>query len=281
MDAREIFRITFKLMKDQPWVTEKGLEQLLFDDCKSDLDREMIVDLISRFFYLDHKSYADHVDSLALSIIEDPDLSEGSTQIVAMAGDRGSDSSQYLLYDLKRVFERLEWRSYRHVNRYDKAYDTYKNSNDHKNIVLIDEFIGSGSTAEGRVNTIRRRFHDAGISEYSIRVRVIAASSVGIEYLKSKEINVESLVTLDKGISDHYASDDVANKLALMENIEALLSQRFNGREMPSLGYGKTETLYCRERGNTPNSVFPIFWWPFYRDERRRKTLLIRAMGDA
>ena len=69
--------------------------------------------------------------------------------------------------------------------------------------------------------------------------------------------------------------------MQLMDELEDNLSQNYNGKELPKYGYGKVESLYAREDGNTPNSVFPIFWWPFYKNQNVRVTLLTRAMRDA
>jgi hypothetical protein len=40
------------------------------------------------------------------------------------------------------------------------------------------------------------------------------------------------------------------------------------------LGYGRTESLFSRKGGNTPNNVFPVFWWEIDKNNRARKTVL-------
>jgi hypothetical protein len=41
-----------------------------------------------------------------------------------------------------------------------------------------------------------------------------------------------------------------------------------------SLGYKKSESLFAREGGNTPNNVFPIFWWEQLASGADRHSLL-------
>lgn len=283
-EKRDIFRLLLELAKLQPWVAdkEKELESLINNDCADQKQQELLVDLISRFEYLPQEKYRSSLESLVNMIITDKELSDADTQIVAMAADSGSDSSQYLLYDLKRIFAEKKWREYKQVNIYSHAYRTYNKSNSHKNIVLIDECVGSGQTVINRIKSIKSVFADNNIVDYTIRARVLVSTEQGLQAIKEEGIDVEALVVIKKGITDYYKDAAVIDEnIDLMLQLEAILSTTYKDREMPSLGYGKSESLYVREHGNTPNCVFPIFWWPFYKSEEERDTILIRAMGDA
>jgi hypothetical protein len=283
MISKEHFRLFFNLTKDQSWISTKHneFENLLFSDCSSEEQQDLIFNLLKRFNYYDNDHFHDLLEKIAEEIVTDPDLNEESTQIVAMAADSTSDSSQSVLYALKPIFETHKWRKYRHVNNFGKCYQTYKKSNKHRMIVLIDEFIGTGQTALGRVKEIQRTFDEKKIDGYLIKIKCLIATQKGISNLKKEGVDVTSIEVLERGISDYYKTDEKDQKIQTMMNIEKILSSSYNGREMPSLGFGKSECLYARESGNTPNSVFPIFWWPFYQNGKDRQTLLVRAMEDA
>ncbi len=281
LSSRASFQVIYNLQKKQPWLLDNpaALEELLFSDCPEEKHRSLILDLINRFEYFSNNRYMETLSDLALEISTDPNLTENSTQVVAMAAGSGADSSQHVLYELKRLLEKNNWRDYLHVNNFSRAYRAYTKNNSHKNIVLIDEFIGTGDTVLNRVREIQNQFKN--VHDYTLRVKVLVAMESGISKIQSAGINVSSIVTLKKGISDSYHSGVLENMIDLMLDLEKLLKTSYKGRDLPSLGYGKAESLYCRERGNTPNSVFPIFWWPFYNNEKTRKTMLTRAMGNA
>ena len=61
-----------------------------------------------------------------------------------------------------------------------------------------------------------------------------------------------------------------------MLRLESYLQAKHDNLELPSLGDGEAEALYYMKYGNTPNSVFPVFWWPFLADGTERTTLLDR-----
>ncbi|WP_037072002.1 phosphoribosyltransferase-like protein [Psychromonas arctica] len=277
------FKIILGLCKKQPWLEDKESEltKLLFTDCKTEDERKLILELLERFVHISHQYYSLLIKELAEAIVTDS-LESSSTQIVAMTGDYNTDSAQFVSYGLKPRLEKAGWRNHVSITQFQRAFKTYKASGFvHKDIVLVDEFIGSGKTVIGRVNKLNRMFKDAGYNDVTIRVKTLISSQVGIDIARSSGIDIESLVYLDRGISDYYPSEMVSDKLNLMAKLEGLLSTSYNGRELPNLGYGETECLYTRDDGNTPNSVFPIFWWPFLKDESERDTLLVRAMADA
>lgn len=282
IDNRNDFKIVFELGKKQPWLNEvpDELMSLLYSDCTTEKQRRLIIDLLDRFNHLSNSEYREGINKLVDRIILDSRFDVTNTQLVAMAADRKPDSSQYMIYDLKPLFEKKKWRGHKMVNRYDKCYNTYKSDKNFRNIILIDEFIGSGSTAIQRVETIQRSFHQANAIKPLIIIKAIVATKQGLKAISSEGIEVESLITIDKGISDHFNEDEKNKNLALMGELEELLSDKYDDDELPKLGYGKTESLYCREFGNTPNNVFPIFWWPFYKDNNDREPILTRAMGD-
>lgn len=281
---REFFRIMLRLQKKQPWIVEKEdeLEKLLYEDCSDCNEKKlMLLDLIERFTHLSSDDFIIKLKDLAYDIITEPDLKDETTQISAIAADSNSDSSQLVLYGLKPILEKMGWRNHKATNKFAECYKTQKRNPSHVNIILIDEFVGTGQTVINRISEIRRQYSGTDIEFKKIYVKVIASTLEGKNKIEGFGINFSAQTIINRGISDFYKGDEKEKNIKHMLDLESLLLNKYKGRLMPSFGYGSTECLYCREDGNTPNSVFPIFWWPFYVDNKARQTLLTRAMGDA
>jgi hypothetical protein len=279
---QEIFRILFSLCRKQPWLEDKAeeLENLLYSECRDDNEKNLVLELLERFIHISSEKYNDLIHELVENIATDPDLESNTTQIVAMTGDYSSDSAQFVLYGMKQPLQKVGWQEHLSVTQFQRSFREYnKKGKQHKNIVLIDEFVGSGKTVVGRVNTLKNLFTNE--TDITFKVRVLVASKVGIAHIQEQNIDIESIIYLDKGISDYYPVDTLQQKLSTMNNLETLLSPAYKDRLLPSFGYGQTECLYTRDNGNTPNSVFPLFWWPYLQTNGERRPLLIRAMGDA
>lgn len=283
LESKEDFQLVFELSTKQGWLIHrlKELTHLLFSECDTDQKRKLIVELLGRFTHISNDKYSQLIERLVDNIIGIQGLTDESCQVVAMAADSSSDSSQRVLYDLKLLFEQRGWRKYRHVNQFSAAYRTYKQSPKHNNIVLIDEFIGSGQSAIGRVDGIKRQFTDAGVTDYKVYIRTLVGMEEGVHRVRDSGIDVEALILLDKGITDLSPVGQVPDQLEIMRELEKNLLSTYNEKDLPSLGYGQMESLYTRDGGSTPNNVFPIFWWPFMLDGSERQILLHRAMGDA
>ncbi|WP_073582223.1 phosphoribosyltransferase-like protein [Vibrio quintilis] len=275
------FKTMWALYKKQSWLEQKidALSSLLFDECKTELQRKLVISLLERFEYLDDEGVAEALNWFIEEIVTDPSLSSATTQIVAMTFDSKSDSGQYILQLLKPKLAEQGWREHLLVNRCDHSLKNFRKAgNLHNQIVLIDEFIGSGKTVVGRVESLKRTYGNSNINNVDIRVVVIAASTVGLQCLRDKGIKVSYFIKVPKAISEYYEDDLERNEnLYSMELLEDGLSQNYMGHDLPKLGYGGTESLFYMERGNTPNSVFPLFWWPETCDGNLRHSLLIRA----
>ena len=96
------------------------------------------------------------------------------------------------------------------------------------------------------------------------RVETVAASSMVVYRLKP-------------GLSGYMNGADLLEALQQMEVFEDRLEQVFSDLDLPRLGWGKAEALYSRHRGNCPNNVFPIFWWPASKGNILRKPIFPRT----
>ncbi len=283
---KDSFVLVSKLVLKQPWLIPKldDLYEILYFDCSEEMSRNLIYELLDRFLYVDTAMHHAHMLDLALEIVSEPGISDENTQVVAMSADWNADSSLEIIYNLKPLMEGHGWRKYSLINRYTHALKTY-NATGQNNIILVDDFIGSGQTVLGRIKTIKAQFDGSNITDYTIRVKALSSTQAGLDNLIASGVHVTAQKIIKKGIDDFYDAPTAAEHRARMLAIESLLSPRyiFGGeeREMPSLGYNGAQAVYCRENANTPNSVFPVFWWPFKADGAERKVVLVRAMGDA
>lgn len=281
MDSREKFNTVFTLLARQPWLGAKHeeLAHMLFDECQCDRSRDMIINIVSGFFYLSGDQYNDTLESLAREIVAEGDY-QRKTQVVAMAVDSGTDSSQQVLYDLKFVFTKLGWLDFKGVNLSTAAYRTYTKTS-RNNIVVVDDFVGSGQTVQNRHKLITAQFKDNDVADYKISFKVLVATKEGLQTVRRAGIDITAQHEINKAIDDCYPVEVAEEYRALMLALEDGLSKEYGGRAMPSLGFNGAQAAFCRERANTPNSVFPIFWWPFRAGLDSRLTILHRAMGDA
>lgn len=281
MESKEIFNTVFTLMARQPWLgaKHKELNYILFEECQCPRSREMLINIISSFLYLSADACSQALSSLAKEVMSEVDY-KTTTQIVAMAADSGPDSSQEILYNLKYIFAELGWHEFIGVNTFGAAYKTYTRSS-RNNIVVVDDFVGSGQTVIGRHKQLQRVFEGNGITDISISFKVLVSTKLGLDNVRGAGIHITAQHVICKAIDDHYPKEIAEEYRSLMTVLESMLAPEYGGRAMPSFGYNGAQAAYCRERANTPNSVFPIFWWPFRTDSESRLTILHRAMGDA
>lgn len=278
----ELATIMELVLKHQ-WLHNKLKEfiNLYCDDCQTDNERRLLIDLVKRFRYVTSEQLGEFISAFALEIVTTPSLNADCTILAAMAADSSPDSSQFLVQVMKSKLQTLGWSSLRIVNTFGATYKVAKESDFARtHIVLVDEFVGSGQTVLGRVKAIHDQFKAAPIKP-NIIVRSIFASSLGRTRLLNEGIDFECAEIIKRGISDFDAGEVREERIRLMLMLEEKLAKMHNELELEkfSLGYGKTESLISLENGNIPNNVFPIFWWPEYVDGRTRFPVFTRWMG--
>ena len=84
---------------------------------------------------------------------------------------------------------------------------------------------------------------------------------------------------MHKGISGRYRKEELLKRIWSMRYLESQLGSESGETKLKdnSWGYGHAEALYCRQFGNIPNSVFPIFWWNKNIDGSERKSVFTRV----
>lgn len=269
---RELFELIWSLTEKQPWLKLRQSALIsLIDECENDEQQRLVFELLEKFKYLDGEDYAAAISAISRFVVEDLKLQPEHSAIAAREVSQFSDSSQRVTYDLK-AFGGLSstWTTNRFVGGLKEIGDLEVDD-----VVLVDEFLGSGESMIASVNYVRNQAKANG-RKIRIHCALVAAMEFGLERLSETADRVFAVHALRKGITDEYAPSIAATKIALMSELETGLNGKSGRGKLNKhrLGYKKSESLYTRHQGNTPNNVFPIFWWEKSLDGRDRDRLL-------
>ncbi len=270
--SAEFFETVFSLTRSQPWLKMKQDALIaLISDCEDQEEQALVCDLLTRFTYLDGDGFSDAITKISSHVLNDLGLQSAATLISAREHSQYADSSQLVVYHLKTesMFD-SSWTT----NRFVSALSDIQGSGV-EDVVLVDEFIGTGETMEKSVNYLRGKCAEWG-GNFRIHCAVIAAMDFGLERVQEAVDSAYAVHCLSKGISDSFPATEVAQKLEKMLKLEATLASETSRGKLKrhSLGYKKSEALYSRHQGNTPNNVFPVFWWEEDNAGNPRKRML-------
>lgn len=127
-------------------------------------------------------------------------------------------------------------------------------------IILIGDFIGSGTTAIQNIKAYLSYLQEEGveIEETQFNIVVMVAMEAGIKYIKS-HINVDSYYSIlqRKGISESPVLNTHKN-IKLMNSIENKVLPTLNPTF--SFGYKQSESLVSIIE-KSPNNTFPFYWY--------------------
>ena len=290
--SKQEFSQYFGLIAKAPWLISNsqlyqdsgsGLFEL-FELCGNDTNKnELVTSLIERLCYLSSENWNEYLYKIAKYIIEDLQFTPSETQITPLSNASEVKSGNRLLRDIS-VIPIL--RSFVCEKCFVDSFSLYKNNlkNGRNNIILVDDFIGTGRSFIKKIKVILSKN-----SEEKINIFCCAAVGMdfGIKQIEDEGCSVFCPKILSKGISDNYSGEDLTQALKDMQEIEKkLASEIYDSKSGEtkllstfSLGYKQSEALVSFRgiSGNTPNNVFPIFWWEKKKDGGNREVLCPRT----
>lgn len=272
---KEEFHQLTNLYIRQKWLISKKEElKELIDFCDNRKSKDLIFSLLERFSYLDNDTLNYLLNDLSEYIINKTGFNENTTQLLSLTYDDEADSGQKILDNIKHPIFKKGWRQIKTVNLFGKSIANFNKGK--TEIIIIDEFIGSGKTLKSRINYLEKNIPGC----FKLKCCFIAGIKNTIDSLIEDGIDIYCPLQLDKGISEHYEGNKLTEAQNLMLDLELKLAQFIHKKDLYnySFGYGGAEALYTMEgcNGNTPNSVFPIFWWLKDKQNRDRNTILTR-----
>ena len=256
---REIFEKVFNLSKVQPWLSEKSGEVLeLLELCQTAPQQELTLDLLNRFHYVSDTKHRSDLRSLAAKITGDWKCVPTDTQVVALSGGEMADSSSMVAYGIKTELAKLgNWKTH---NFSDSLGLAISNLPRLPNIVIVDEFAGTGNAVKNKIEYLRAEAE----SPVAIRVGLLTAMETATKLFQPLVMETCCVNSLRKGISDHFTGNELSQAVALMTELEKLLAKRYGQKKLRDyeFGYERSEALHYSDAANPPNNNFPIFWWP-------------------
>lgn len=272
--SKKEFDLLFPLIIKQPWLKNKEAElNYLFSEYPKDSHKQLLSKLLHKFEYINPEKYANCLDMITRKIINHSGFDENSTIISSLTVDDSSDSSQKIIYDIDTIIRLAGWRNVKSVNNFNKVGNT-KNKQFNQ-IILIDEFLGSGKTVEARIKKLNELF---GENQYQLLVCMVAGIHKSKNRLINGNIDIFIAMELEKAFEDSNLDEfELVESYLNMNEIESHLKSTINNKRIIDyrFGYGNAQALFYKE-GNAVNSVFPVFWWEYDKKENKRLTLLNR-----
>ena len=147
----------------------------------------------------------------------------------------------------------------------------FRHRNGRQNLVLVDDFIGSGQKFSERIDRLLRNPKTA---DFKIHVVAFAGMATGIDRVALKVENRIAVKEQQEKCISSVRPPEKSSEYAL--HMAALEKKIFSHTGQYSFGYGQSEAAFFLEAFNIPNNNFPILWWEKYADGTPRPTLFTR-----
>lgn len=263
------FAKLIKIFNDKNWPIDEDDDDDVFSKFRKTLQfldkeqRHLILELTENFICVNMGKYYYHFLKAFDKYIKDI-ANEGNRKniyiipLISRGDFNKNKSSGFLYYILKSNKKKLQERYLDIVSiklvdttSYDMIADKtlQKFSKENARVCLIDDFMGSGNTAESAINVL---YEEKNVPLNVISVVLVAAMEHGINYLKEKKVSTYSGIVCKKAITGTGYKE--IERIEMMNSI----SERIGSEEKYYLGYEKSEALITLMR--TPNNTFPIYW---------------------
>jgi hypothetical protein len=219
-------------------------------------EQELIILLTQDFLHCHHLTYVSLLKEALENIPSNLVHSANELYLIPLASpkDLGKAKSSgamiysYAMYVIKNIPElhAKNPRPYEMPNLLDDLHKDRKNAM----ILIFDDFIGTGDTAEKALNYYNtfRKQDDIPI------VIALVAQERGIEEINNLGFEISVACKRKRGITDSTRIDDIPKAVRIMEQIENRLGIQFPYK----FGYRGSESLVSMLR--TPDNTFPVFW---------------------
>lgn len=238
----------------------------------SDVQKDLIDFLLNNFRVVENDTLSTAADEMARKVNGNWELPQDKTVISAVCDDTKPDGSQFILQVLKNKFA-YPWREQQFYNSITHGVNNIPQDG---NIVLVDDFIGTGDTISRKVKYVNRVVSDKKKGNVRIYILTLAAMRFSESLIRDISADYFSAFWQLKGITESTEEPLRTKYISAMEDMEKKLEKEIRGKKIPNFGYKRSEALFCIGDLNVPNNVFPIFWWPCYEGGLPRDTLFRR-----
>jgi hypothetical protein len=249
-------------IRKAPWLQRSRYSRPitnLFDECDSTEHIWIVGKLIQDFHFIDSERYVDEVTNMANVIENVWGLSPNDTLVTAICDSTKPDGSQSVIRTLEVSLPR-SWKASIH-NNINVAFSEPK-----KNIVLVDDFVGSGGKLSPKIDRLLSNLKSKGY-EPTLYLLILAGMKSGLDVLHTVVSgNLYCPIIMTKAISDNISDPLERAKAvdAMLELEQKILPvtpfPRKDKFKEYNFGYMLSEAIFCVETLNIPNNVFPIFW---------------------
>ena len=266
------FKSVFNLGLQYEWLLncDDGFMEL-WNSTGDDINqKKLILYLIHKFLYVDSNRADEFCEKIVHQITDIWGLQARNTTITAACDNSNPDGSQLMVQKLKNRFP-FHWREFDFSNSLPEALYEKIKSND--NLVICDDFIGTGLTIERKTGYALKVIRERGLDNVQLYIVSFAAMLFSRTTITHPLYSCEWLL---KGISETLTGDNLIVATKIMEKMEGLLKPRIGRQFLPKFGFERSESLYNYENDNIPNNVFPIFWWKKYKNNKFRVPMFRR-----
>jgi hypothetical protein len=253
---------------------KRGKAIKLLEQCVSQRERDLLIDLISRWQYLESMHLDMATSEMAKQAVDVWGLIPSETIVTAIADSTRPDGSQALVQAIKSKFPFAS--GWKESNFYNSLTGSLEAALDSKHIVFVDDFTGTGEKFDRKLSWYKKKMGLLlkGKKKPHYYFISLACMNIGKPLLDSLCIPYYSYIWLKRGIADYYTGINLDFAIEDMKRLEVELDK------LPSeysFGYKGSEALYAQEPYNVPNNVFPIFWWQLGSKGSNRITLFHRS----
>ena len=227
------------IFNDQNWEIEESTndEYSIFDifckrleDLETDADRELMIELTRKYLVVGAGEYYKYmfdvfkkfincnrdvmmdIDTIHIFPVQDKDYPEKT---------KSGNMMCYLFQGLlMRRFDVFRNKRVRIIETFDGLV---KHKDDIKCLLVVDDFVGSGDTLLGCVNSIEEK----GIEKEKIKVLTLVLQECGKKVADEYGVEIYTSVLRNKGITDNYSEQEVQEKKEQMKRI----SKRFKVKD--------------------------------------------------